>query len=132
MIDFWAVSKKLYAEKILISIIATILDQIGSAKWFSIMDLKSRLYSSGRRIPRYHITTESFSITQHPFGLKVNPNSFQRMMSIAFEGITQEDAFLYNDDLIITGCSKRHHLSHFDKHNLKLNPIKCRFFQNNC
>ena len=59
-------------------------------------------------------------------------------MSIAFAGLTPEKAFLYMDDLICVGCSKNHHLDNLKsifetcrKFNLKLNPQKCVFFQNN-
>ena len=47
---------------------------------------------------------ESFS-----FGLNVSPNSFSRMMSLAFTELSPEKCFLYIDDIIVTGCSEKSH-----------------------
>lgn len=71
-----------------------------------------------------------------PFGLNVAPNSFCRMMSLAFSGIPPEQAFLYMDDIIVIGTSEKNHLNNLTivfkicrDHNLKLNPEKCEFFR---
>lgn len=71
-----------------------------------------------------------------PFGLNVAPNSFARMMDIAFSGIPAGTAFLNIDDIIVVGCSTQHHLANLKrvfntlrKYNLKINPYKCKFFQ---
>lgn len=56
-------------------------------------------------------------------------------MTIALSGLPPECAFLYIDDVIVIGCSVKHHLSNlenvfekFRQFNLKLNPAKCNFF----
>lgn len=56
-------------------------------------------------------------------------------MTIALAGLAPENAFVYIDDIIVTGCSMRHHLfnlhkvlNRLRKYNLKLNLDKCRFF----
>lgn len=58
------------------------------------------------------------------------------MMSIAFSGLSPDQAFLYVDDIIVVGCSKQHHLKNlsnvfdiFRKFNLNINPYKCNFFR---
>ena len=50
-------------------------------------------------------------------------------------GLTPEMGFVYIDDIIVVGCSVRHHLSNlasvFERlrnYNLKLNAKKCKFF----
>lgn len=57
-------------------------------------------------------------------------------MSIAFAGITPEQAFLYLDDVIVIGHSPEHHLKNLRKvfeimrkFNLKIHPQKCKFFK---
>jgi len=64
-----------------------------------------------------------------PYGLKIAPSPFQRMMTTAFSGIEPSQAFLYMDDLIVIGCSEKHMIQNptnvFDlcrKNNLKLHP----------
>lgn len=141
VIDYRQVNKKLIADKFPLPRIDDILDQLGRAKYFSTLDLKAgfhqiSLEKNSRDITTFSTNNGSYRFTRLPFGLKVSPNSFQRMMSIAFAGITPEKAFLYMDDLIVIGCSKNHHLQNLRKvfytcrkYNLKLNPEKCNFFQ---
>lgn len=143
VIDYRQLNKKLVADKFPLPRIDDILDQLGRAKWFSTLDLKSGFHqipleTNSRDVTTFSTNTGSYRFTRLPFGLKISPNSFQRMMSIAFSGVTPEKAFLYMDDLIVIGCSKNHHLQNLRKvfetcrkFNLKLNPKKCKFFQNN-
>lgn len=140
-IDFRAVNKVLIGDKFPINRIDDILDQLGRAKWFSVVDLLSGFHQipldeESRDLTSFSSDKGSYRFTRLPFGLSVSPNSFQRMMSIAFAGITPEKAFLYMDDLIVIGCSEKHHLNNLKsvfetcrKYNLKLNPKKCNFFR---
>lgn len=141
-IDFRFINKhKLVADKFPLPRIDDILDQLGRAKWFSVIDLISGFHQipleeESRDVTSFSVDAGSFRFTRLPFGLSVSPNSFQRMMSIAFAGVTPEKAFLYMDDLIVIGCSEKHHLSNLKsvfqtckKFNLKLNPEKCQFFR---
>jgi len=45
-----------------------------------------------------------------PFGSKLSTNSFQRMLTIALTGL-DANAFLHVDDIIVYGCSLKHHNS---------------------
>lgn len=142
VIDFRAINKnKLIADKFPLPRIDDILDELGRAKWFSVIDLISGFHQipldeESRDVTSFSTDSGSYRFTRLPFGLSVSPNSFQRMMSMAFAGITPEKAFLYMDDLIVIGCSEKHHLSNLKKvfqtcrkYNLKLNPEKCNFFR---
>lgn len=69
-----------------------------------------------------------------PFAFKISRNSFQRMF-IALSGLNSE-AFLYVVELIVFGCSLKHHnqnlITVFDRlqqYNLKLNASKCNFLK---
>lgn len=70
-----------------------------------------------------------------PFGLKIFSNSFQRMLTIALSGL-DSNAFLYVDDIIVFGCSLKHHNSNsiavferLRKYNLTLNARKWVFLK---
>lgn len=140
VVDFRQLNKKLVADKFPLPRIDDILDQLGRAKWFSVLDLISGFHQipleeQSRDLTSFSTEKGSFRFTRLPFGLAVSPNSFQRMMTMAFAGVTPERAFLYMDDLIVIGCSQKHHLDNLRKvfetcrkFNLKLNPTKCRFF----
>lgn len=142
--DFRMLNKKLIADKFPLPRIDDILDQLGRAKYFSVIDLASGFYQiplheDSRDITSFSTEKGSFRYTRLPFGLSIGPNSFARMMSLAFAGLTPEKAFLYMDDLIVIGCSEKHHFSNLKsvfetcrKFNLRLNPSKCKFFKNEC
>lgn len=140
-VDYRSVNKKLIADKFPLPRIDDILDNLGRAKHFSIIDLFSGfhqipIHPDSRDVTAFSTDKGSFRWKVLPFGLNVAPNSFSRMMSIAFSGLTPNRAFLYIDDIIIIGCSKNHHLNNLKevfeilrKHNLKINPYKCNFFR---
>lgn len=141
VVDFRKLNKKLIGDVFPIPRIDDILDQLGRAKFFSVLDLQSgfhqiELEENSRDYTSFQTEQGSYRFTRVPFGLKIAPNSFARMMSLAFSGLTPEKAFLYMDDLIVIGCSEKHHLNNLQsifencrKYNLKLNPKKCSFFK---
>lgn len=140
-IDYKKLNKKLIPDMFPLPRMDDILESLGRAKFFSIMDL----YSGYHQVP---LTKESRPMTAFatdsglfqwkvlPFGLSVAPASFTRMMTIAFSGLTHQQAFIYMDDLIVIGISENQHLNNLKsvfemcrKNNLKLNPEKCEFFK---
>lgn len=141
VVDFRQVNKKLAQDKFQLPRIDSILDELGRAKWFSVIDLMSGFHQiplkeESRDITSFSIEGGSFRFKRLPFGLNVSCNSFQRMMTMAFSGLPANVCFLYVDDVIVTGCSEQHHLRNLRKVfevcrncNLKLNPAKCQFFK---
>jgi hypothetical protein len=141
VIDYRKLNKKVVGDVFPIPRIEDILDQLGSATWFSVLDLQSGFHQipldkDSRDLTSFSTETGSYRFTRVPFGLKISPNSFARMMSIAFSGLAPDKAFVYIDDLIILGKSTKSHLENLEavfktceKYNLKLNPKKCIFFK---
>lgn len=140
-IDYRRVNKQLIADKFPLPRIDEILESLGKAKYFSIIDLFKSFHQvpiseSTRDITSFSTEEGSFRWKVLPFGLNVSPNSFSRMMRMAFSGLPPERSFLYIDDIILEGRTENHHLfnlrSVFEilrKFNLKINPNKCQFFQ---
>lgn len=140
-LDYRQINKKLVADKFPLPRIDDMLDSLVRAKYFSCLDLYAGFHQieiepNSRDITSFSTDRGSYRWKVLPFGLNVSPNSFSRMMAIAFSGLEPEQAFLYIDDIIVVGCSEQHHLKNlkavFDvcrKHNLKLNPEKCEFFK---
>ena len=140
VVDFRQLNKKIIADKFPLPRIDDILDQLGRARYFSTLDLMSgfhqiELKEDSKQFTAFSTDSGHFEFNRLPFGLNISPNSFQRMMTIALSGLPPECAFLYIDDIIITGCSMEHHLKNIEqvfsrlrKYNLKLNPAKCKFF----
>lgn len=70
------------------------------------------------------------------FGLSISPNSFSRMMRIAFSGLSADRNKIYIDDIRVPGKSEAEHLMNLEKkfqvrrdRNLKINPDKSNFFR---
>lgn len=140
-IDYRKVNAKLVPDKFPLPRIDVILDGLGNAKYFSTLDLfagfhQIPLEKSSREITSFSTENGIYQWKVLPFGLNIAPNSFCRMMAIAFSGLKPEQCFLYVDDIIVLGKNERNHMENlkyvFDrcrKYNLKLNPEKCVFFR---
>ena len=99
--DYRLVNKKLIADKFPLPRIEEVLDGLGRAKHFSVLDL----YQS-RDIISFSTERGAFRFKRLSFGLNVAPNSFSRMMSLALAEATPAQCFLYMDDIIVVGCSE--------------------------
>lgn len=140
-VDYRMLNKKLIPDKYPLPRIDEILDKLGRAKFFSVLDLFSgfhqiKLNENSRECTAFSTERGIFQWKVLPFGLNVAPNSFSRMMALAFANLPPNQSFLYMDDLIVTGGSKSSHLSNLRnvfeicrRSNLKLNPGKCNFFR---
>lgn len=141
VVDFRQLNKKISPDKFPLPRIDEILDQLGRAKYFSTLDLKSGFHQiplseESKKYTAFSSNSGHYEFNRLPFGLNISPNSFQRMMTIALSGLPPETAFLYIDDIIVIGCSINHHIANLKevfqrlrKYNLKLNPHKCNFFK---
>lgn len=141
-VDFRQLNKKLIPDKFPLPRIDEILDNLGKTTYFTILDLFSGFWQVPLDKKSKHLTSFSvgnkgqFQFNVLPFGLNVAPNSFARMMAVAFSGIDVTTAFLYLDDIIVIGNSEQHHLKNLEQvfikcreRNLKLNPQKCEFMK---
>lgn len=141
-IDYRLLNKKLVQDKFPLPRIDEVLDNLGNAKYFSVLDLYSGfhqipLHPSSRPITAFSTDTGHYQWKVVPFGLNVAPNSFSRMMQLAFAGASPLQCITYMDDLIVPGKSVIHQLKNLRfvfeicrKFNIKLNPHKCNFFRN--
>lgn len=96
-----------------------ILDQLGRAKFFSVLDLYSGFHQipiepNFREFTAFSTSDGSIQWKVLPFGLNVAPNSFMRMMQLAFAGLPPNVALLYMDDIIVIGCLKERHLNNLE------------------
>lgn len=94
------------------------------------------LEKNSKKLTSFSTASGSYQFNVLPFRLNVAPNSFARMMAIAFSGLETTTAFIYLDDVIVIGKSLSHHLKNLKtiftkcrERNLKLNPSKCEFLK---
>jgi len=117
--------------------IVDILDQLGSAKYFSVFDLTSGFHqilmdkNDKHKTPYGH-----FEYNRMPFGLKNAPATFQRLMDQVLTGLQGTELFVYLDDIIIYARSLEEHETKFQRlmkqlgeANLFLQPDKCEFLK---
>lgn len=140
-VDFRMLNRKLIPDKHPLPRMDDILDGLGRARYFSVIDLHSGFHQiplehESRPLTAFSTDFGMFQWTVLPFGINVAPSSFTRMMTLAFSGLEPNQAFIYMDDIIIIGFSEQNHLKNIHdifetcrKFNLRINPLKCDFFK---
>lgn len=106
------------ADKYPLPRIDDILDNLGNAQYFSVIDLQSGFHqipldSNSREITAFSTDSGSYRWKVLPFGLNISPNSFSRMITIAFSSLRANQAFIYIDDIIVIGKTKKRAFSKF-------------------
>ena len=120
-----------------------LLDQLGSAKYFTTLDLASGYWQicvANDSIEKTAFTTPQglFEFRVMPFGLTNAPAVFQRLMSRVLHGLNPPDGSdfvaIYIDDVLIFSKTLEDHLQHIEQvldrlqsARLKLQPMKCHF-----
>lgn len=140
VVDYRKLNDKIVNDKFPLTRIEDVLDKLGRARYFSTLDMSSSFHQialneNSRPLTSFSTGNGHYQFKRLPFGLKISSNSFQRMLTIALSGLDAE-AFLYVDDIIVFGCSLKHHNENLIKVferlkscNLKLNANKCSFLK---
>lgn len=140
-IDYKSLNKKIVSDSFPLPRIDDILDNLGNNTYFSVLDLSQGFHQvpltdNCKDYTTFSTPTGSYKWNVLPFGLKVSPSAFSRMISLAFAEISPHICFIYMDDIIVLGKTKQEHLHNLktvfqilERVNLKLNPSKCKFFR---
>lgn len=141
VIDYRNLNEKSIGDAYPLPQINEILDQLGSAKYFSVFDLASGFHQIKVDPKDKHKTAFStpfghYEFNRMPFGLKNAPATFQRLMDRVLVGLQGVELFVYLDDIVIYARSLSEHKSKFEKlamrlrkSNLHLQPDKCEFLR---
>lgn len=142
VIDFRVLNEKTLRDAYPLPNITDILDQLGSAKYFSVFDLASRFHQipmseADAQKTAFSTPFEHYEFKRMPFGLKNAPATFQRLMDKVLSGLQGIELFVYLDDIVIYASSLMEHNRKFNKvterlrdANLRLQPDKCEFLRN--
>lgn len=142
VIDFRALNEKILGDAYPLPNITDILDQLGSAKYFSVFDLPSGFHQipmaeEDAKKTAFSTPYGHYEYKRIPFGLKNAPATFQRLMDKVLSGLQGIEIFVYLDDIVIYASSLKEHAQKFNKlaerlrnANLKLQPDKCEFLRN--
>jgi len=141
VIDYRALNEKTIGDAYPLPNITEILDQLGSAKYFSVFDLASGFHQIPMHesdAPKTAFSTPygHYHFKRMPFGLKNAPATFQRLMDQVLSGLQGTELFVYLDDIVLYASSLREHEIKFNKlaerlrkANLRLQPDKCEFLR---
>ncbi|XP_033363072.1 uncharacterized protein LOC117241209 [Bombus vosnesenskii] len=141
VIDYRKLNDKTIGDAFPLPNITEILDQLGSAKYFSTFDLASGFHQIRMSQEDAHKTAFStpyghFQFKRMPFGLKDAPATFQRLMNSILSGLQGIELFVYLDDIVIYSTSLQEHEIKFNKlmerlrkAKLRLQPDKCEFLR---
>ncbi len=117
------------------------LDAVAGATLFSTMDIISVYHQipvTPGDVQKTAFVTKYglFEFKTMPFGLKIAPATYQRLMELALSGLQWTSCLIYLDDIIVFGKTFHEHLSRlaavlqrFHKASLKLKLEKYNFFE---
>ena len=141
VIDYRGLNEKTVGDAYPLPNITDILDQLGGAKYFSVLDLASGFHQIEVEPADRHKTAFStpfghYEFTRIPFRLKNAPATFQRLMDRLLTGLQGIELFVYMDDIVIYANSPKEHteklkrlLARLKDSDLVLQPDKCRFLR---
>lgn len=141
VIDYRNLNEKTIGDAYPLPNITDILDQLGNAKYFSVLDLASGFHQipmDPKDAPKTAFSTPygHYQFKRMPFGLKNAPATFQRLMDNVLSGLQGNELFVYMDDIVVYAKSLQEHANKFERlmkrlkaANLKLQPDKCEFLR---
>ncbi|CAB0033548.1 unnamed protein product [Trichogramma brassicae] len=120
VIDYRMLNEKTIAPAYPLPNITEILDQLGSSKYFSTLDLQSGFYQVPIDPSDAHKT--AFSTPFHhlqfkrmPMGLKGSPSTFQALMDKVLSELQGIELFIYMDDIVVYATSLEEHKEKMNK-----------------
>ena len=140
-VDYRKLNKVMKKEEWPLPRIQDILDSLGGAKYFSVLDLKSGFFQvkmapESRKYTAFICKKGLYQYLYMPFGLRSNPNAFSRVMHMGFSDMLWKQLILYIDDIIIFSRDLVTHMANLQgflarclELHLKINLKKCTFLK---
>ena len=119
-IDYRALNKVMVKNKCPIPLIVDLFDQLGRARYFTKLDLRSGYYqvriAEGDK-PKTTCVTKygSFEFLVMPFGLTNAPTTFCILMNKIFHSYLDKFVVVHLDDIVIYSSTLKEHAEHLRK-----------------
>ncbi len=139
-IDFRSLNAITLEDNFPLPRIESMLDKLGQAKFFSVLDLASGYWQvpikqSDRYKTAFIVPEGTYQFTVMPFGVRNAPALFTRLMSDVLKPV-EKFSMSYIDDIIIYSRTVEDHIDHIvsvlkalESANLKIKPSKCTLFR---
>ena len=140
-IDYRALNKITVKNKYPIPLIADLFDQLGSARYFTKLDLRSGYYqvriAEGDELKTACVTRYgAYEFLVMPFGLTNAPATFCTLMNTIFRPYLDQFVVVYLDDIVVYSQTLEEHLEHLREvfealreNKLYVKREKCSFAQ---
>ena len=141
VIDFRELNKMVITEHYPLPRIDDMLSNLGGAKIFSSLDLRSafhqiELSEDSRELTAFSVNFRKYHFKKLPFGYCNSPGVFQSIMCKALQKLLGTLCFVFIDDILVFSKSVNSHLSDIKEvleslrnGNLSVKLEKCSFFQ---
>ena len=106
VLGFRKLNEKTIGDSYSLPNINDILDSLGPAKYFSLLDLATGFHHIKVDPKDSHKTAFStphghYEFDRMPFGLKTAPATFKRLLDLTLTGLIGTELFVYLDDIVI-------------------------------
>ena len=120
VLDFRKLNNVTVGDRYPLPNISDILDQLGGAQYFTLLDLFSgyhqvKLDEKDAARTAFSVPQGHFEFTRLAFGLSNAPRTFQRLMDLVLSGLQGSECYVYLDDVVIYARSLQEHEEKFSK-----------------
>ncbi|MCH79873.1 retrotransposon protein [Trifolium medium] len=140
-VDYRALNDVTIKDRFPLPTVDELLDELGSARVFSKLDLTSgfhriRLQPHDRLKTAFHTHDGHYEYKVMPFGLCNAPATFQATMNDIFRPLLRKTVIVFFDDISVYSSNEEQHVKHLEhvfqllsEHQLYLKAPKCSFSQ---
>ncbi len=140
VVDFRVLNKRLIKDDFPVPRMEDIFNELGGAKYFSIIDTLNGFYQlriadSCRKYTAFKTRDAIWAFQRMPQGICLGPSAFIRLMTKVLSGLLFKGIMCYLDDIICYSNTTEEHFclleqvfDRLEQEGIRLSPAKCEYF----